>query len=1305
VALLLLVGPAAAALPPPAAAPTHGEVPGHAALDAAALLAYAPLPQRVRAGLLAALPSPLGDGGITLRLHDATGQDARRFDAPDGLRLSGEVPVDEDWLVVGNLSLENATLRFTRPDLAIDVRGTFTALDAELRTEGPGGTWDGEVVARGALEVRRSLFEGVRLTASFDPSFAAPSIVEASTFRDGDVGLAADRPNLEVAGSVFVNLTDGLRVLGAHGAPERGPLVHDSTFEMDRAGLHVVGASAGTYRANLARANALGVLCETPGAHDALGELHKPLFLDNDLYTNYGEALAGVRGLAVESPIGDLVVPNSACEHRGPYLGPPGDARDSVFLGGDDTLADVAASPHASAAPPLPLPLREVTDEEAWGPGDVLLDGPVVVNDPGRLTLTGAAVRGDAWVGAKANGFLAARHSAFGPFVTLVLRNDDDVASDVALGGPDALNPLLLYRCNCSVTDAEVAFGEGQGAMLAGGLLTDDTAWLPSLTRVALRGTPGRGSGVILADVKPTLDSVQVHGGTLGILNAVSTLTLRDSRVEGAELALGSLVGTTTSTGDLFASGTLGYAGLVDTVTMSGDVVTGFSLAMAPILPASFSLTGSNVTLNGAGLVVALGAATVATSNLVDNFLFALGTFPVDAGGVTPPTSVACTSCWAPPDESWTGNVTYAASPVPNDVPSPPWAAAVRVAGEGQVLDLQGRLAAPAVARSGGTLRVTDAELDLAGFPIGAKGGGPAGGATGSVHLTNATVRGPGFVGLNSTSSRIADAHFAGFLDAAVSMAWNGGHYACVEVEDAGAAFRYNLQRNGPLELGRLLVRNASGVVTGLVPAVQIAQDARVEDSAIVQPRGGGLLERIQPGDAQLHRSNLLGEGTGARDEARNLTGFDVGPFDARDTWWGDAAGPGASGASFRAGRVGPLLAPWSGAPHAPAPCAAFAVRTRPAVAGEPVAFEDRTIDASGLGITGRTWDFGDGSDPAPSASSGTEHTFARWGTTNVTLTAASASGAEASAQRSLRVLARPAAAFAAQPAAPAETDSVSFTDRSEDPDGRVVAWRWDFGDGASSASARPSHRFADGGAYAVTLTATDDDGLQAATAGGVDVSHVPPRADWTFTRDGRTARFADASTHPNPADAPPSGWQYAWDFGDGAGSAEQNPQHAYAADDAFQVTLEVTDDDGQRASLQRTVDLRNQPPEAGFDVAPSVPVAGGPTYFTDASRDPDGDVVAWEWDFGDGGGSAQQDPQHTYAAGGDYTVTLRAEDDRGAVDEASRALHVCETRVDVAPPHVHAEACTHASLQETLALVEGTVGGLLDQLPPPPLP
>ncbi|MCL6642293.1 MAG: PKD domain-containing protein [Candidatus Bipolaricaulota bacterium] len=87
----------------------------------------------------------------------------------------------------------------------------------------------------------------------------------------------------------------------------------------------------------------------------------------------------------------------------------------------------------------------------------------------------------------------------------------------------------------------------------------------------------------------------------------------------------------------------------------------------------------------------------------------------------------------------------------------------------------------------------------------------------------------------------------------------------------------------------------------------------------------------------------------------------------------------------------------------------------------------------------------------------------------------------------------------------------------------------------------------------------------------------------------------------------------------------------------------------------------KNQPPQAQFSFSPLTPTVGDEVVFdASGSKDPDGQIVEYLWDFGDGS-PTESGPTviHVYSSPGQYTVKLTVTDDQGLSNSSEKTLTV----------------------------------------------
>jgi PKD repeat protein len=221
--------------------------------------------------------------------------------------------------------------------------------------------------------------------------------------------------------------------------------------------------------------------------------------------------------------------------------------------------------------------------------------------------------------------------------------------------------------------------------------------------------------------------------------------------------------------------------------------------------------------------------------------------------------------------------------------------------------------------------------------------------------------------------------------------------------------------------------------------------------------------------------------------------------------------------------------------------------------------------------------------------------------------------------------------------------DSLAFTATAEASHcAGAPTFAWTFGDGATSGVSNPSHTYAAAGAFDWTLTVAVEDQV-CTEAGTIQVSESCAVAcDAAADPASGTAPLAVAfngSASPSNCLGSPA---FAWIFGDGASSSEQNPSHTYLAGGSFTWTFTVTVE-GKSCSKQGTIvvvepctvacEASAAPDHGSAPFAVAFTATASPSHCIGSPQ--------FAWDFGDGGSSLEQNPSHTYPAAGTYAWAL----------------------------------------------------------------
>ena len=242
----------------------------------------------------------------------------------------------------------------------------------------------------------------------------------------------------------------------------------------------------------------------------------------------------------------------------------------------------------------------------------------------------------------------------------------------------------------------------------------------------------------------------------------------------------------------------------------------------------------------------------------------------------------------------------------------------------------------------------------------------------------------------------------------------------------------------------------------------------------------------------------------------------------------------------------------------------------------------------------------------------------------------------------------------------------------SADPDLDTLSFLWSQTAGptetlAGNTTANPTFTPALAGVYAFRLDVGDLDGGTDSDTVLVDVQNQPPTAALVATPT--SAVVGVDISFDGSASSDPDGTIANWtlQFGDGSANGAGPPPaavaHAYAAAGPYDVTLFVTDDDGDMdtATVPVTITAVDLPPTAVAAVTPSNTGNLSTMFNFDASGSSDDvGIVGYVWEFGDGSlNGTGVTATHTYTSRGTFQVNLTVTDTATQTARTTLAIQV----------------------------------------------
>jgi len=306
--------------------------------------------------------------------------------------------------------------------------------------------------------------------------------------------------------------------------------------------------------------------------------------------------------------------------------------------------------------------------------------------------------------------------------------------------------------------------------------------------------------------------------------------------------------------------------------------------------------------------------------------------------------------------------------------------------------------------------------------------------------------------------------------------------------------------------------------------------------------------------------------------------------------------------------------------------------------------------------INSWNWDFGDG---ATSTQQNPSHLYPNDGTYNTELVVSTSNGCTHSVSLPVEVFPVPTADFTFVNAC--DNEAVILESTALPNAGVISDYEWDIGNNGTVdyTTSTANHIFSTTGSHSVSHTVISSYGCSHTITRDVMVYSLPVA---NFTVDAvcedATTTFSNTSTI-SPVDGDVIS-DYDWSFGDGNTSAIENPTHDYGAENVYNAKLVISSNYGCKDSITLPVNVY---PNPVIDFSQIEVCSEFNTVFTDLSSVSNAHTTntidQWNWSFGDGATSTQQNPSHLFPNDGAFTTELEAVTNHGCRSSDTRTVNV----------------------------------------------